>query len=313
MKKALLAALMTLALCSATPLPAQSPAGRGSIQALLRDPARPAIVVAHRGCHNAAPGHGLGETPENSLAALEHCVAMGVEMMETDIQRSRDGHLVIMHDERVDRTTNGHGLIADMTLAQLQKLRLRQNLGGYNQPLTDQRILTLEEMLAAAKGRITLNLDVKAPVYVEVIDAVLRAGAADTVTVKARAGIASPALAAMSPYDRVPFIAILDHDGDAATLATVAERQATGAHPIAFELPHMPAAAVAGVRAVAERHGVALFINTLGDGYIDGLGGDNDALADPDAAWGKPYRAGVRFFQTDLPEALIRFRETLRR
>jgi len=308
--KATIAALMTLALSPAS-LPAQTPAGRGSVQALLSDPAKPIVVVAHRGCHNAAPGHGLGQAPENSLAALEHCVTLGVEMMETDIQRSLDGHLVIMHDERVDRTTNGHGLVSEMTLEQLRQLKLRQNLGGYDQPLTDQRVLTLEELLAAAKGRITLNLDVKAPIYVEVIDAVMRAGAADLVTVKARAGIASPAIAALPPYDRVPFIAILDHGGDPATLGAVAERQVSGAHPVAFELPRMPAAAVAGVQTVAARHGVALFVNTLGDGYLAGLGGDNDS--DPELIWGKAHRAGVTFFQTDRPETLLTFRATLKR
>lgn len=308
--KAYAALLMTFV--SLPSVVSAEPARPGSIHALLHNPARPLVVVAHRGCHNPAPEHGLSAAPENSLKALDHCVAMGVEMMETDIQRTLDGHLVIMHDERVDRTTDGHGLIADMTLAQVRKLRLRQNLGGYDQPLTDQAVLTLDELLVAAKGRITLNLDVKAPVYVEVIDAVLRAGAADLVTVKARAGIASPPLAALLAYDKVPFIPILDHSGDPSILASVAERQVASAHPVALELPRMPGASIEAVRKVAEPHGVALFINTLGDGYLAGFGGDNDALRDPDGAWGKPYRAGVTFFQTDLPEALLKFRNTLK-
>ena len=124
-----------------------------------------------------------------------------------------------------------------MTLAEIQKLRLRQNLGGYAEPLTDQHVLTLEELLSAAKGRITINLDVKSPIYAEVVHAVLRAGDADLVTVKTRTGLASPALAAAAPFDRVPFIPVLQ--GASGEIAEVAEHQATAAHPIAFELPHI--------------------------------------------------------------------------
>jgi glycerophosphoryl diester phosphodiesterase len=90
-------------------------------------------------------------------------------------------------------------------------------------------------MLSAGKGRITHNLDVKSPIYAEVIDAVLRAGDADLVTVKTRAGIASPALAAIAPFDQVPFTPILQ--GKSEEIGEIAQRQMINAHPVAFELP----------------------------------------------------------------------------
>jgi glycerophosphoryl diester phosphodiesterase len=62
------------------------------------------------------PAKGLDSVPENSLAALERCIELGVDMMETDIHRTRDGALVIMHDDTVDRTTDGTGAVADLTL-----------------------------------------------------------------------------------------------------------------------------------------------------------------------------------------------------
>ncbi|SUJ08894.1 cytoplasmic glycerophosphodiester phosphodiesterase [Sphingomonas paucimobilis] len=93
------------------------------------------------------------------------CVALGADVMETDVRRSRDGHLVIMHDERVDRTTDGTGKIADLTLAQLKALRLRQDEGGPTAAITDERVQTLDELLALAKDRIVLNLDVKDAIY----------------------------------------------------------------------------------------------------------------------------------------------------
>ncbi len=232
-------------------------------------------------------------------------------MMETDVHMTLDGHLVIMHDDRVERTTDGHGAIAEMTLAEIGKLRLRQNLGGYAEPITNEHVPTLEEILSAAKGRITLNLDVKSPIYAEVVDAVLRAGDADLVTVKTRAGIASPALAAIAPYDRVPFVPILQGKSD--EIGAVAERQATGAHPAAFELPRMAPEDVAKVAVVGQRHGVRLFSNTLGDGFLAHIGGDNDALKDPHAVWGWQFRHGISIFQTDRPEALLAYRSSLKK
>ena len=186
--------------CAAA-MPAQQ-TEHSSIKKLFAPSPQSIVVIAHRGCHRPAPAHGFGYEPENSLPALEHCVAMGVDMMEVDIRVTADGYLVIVHDDSVDRTTNGHGRIADMTLAELRSLRLRQDLGGYAEPLTEERIPTLDEMLEAAKGRITLNLDVKDSIYAEVADAVERAGASDAVTIKTRAGIASPPLAAIEPFAR---------------------------------------------------------------------------------------------------------------
>ena len=230
-------------------------------------------------------------------------------MMETDVHMTSDGHLVIIHDDRVERTTDGHGAIAEMTLADVRKLRLRQNLGGYAEPITSEHVLTLEELLRAAKGRITLNLDVKSPIYAEVVYAVLSAGDADLVTVKTRAGIASPALAAIPPFNRVPFIPVLQ--GRSEEIGVIAERQSTDAQPVAFELPRMASDDLAKVAAVGKQHGIRLFSNTLGEGFIAPIGGDSDALRDPDAVWGWQYRNGISIFQTDRPEALLAYRASL--
>src|ERR1700722_5092608 len=302
-------ALLTVALVLFVPkLSVAADLERGSVSDLFGSSHQGIVVVAHRGCHNPALKHGFGYAPENSLLALERCVAMGVDMMETDIQMTADGYLVMIHDDSVERTTDGHGVISAMTLAEVRKLRLRQNLGGYAEPLTDEHVPTLDEMLKAAKGRITLNLDVKAPIYAEVVDAVLRAGVADLVTVKTRAGIASPALAAIAPFNKVPFVPVLNAKGS--DLVAVAERQATDARPVAFELPNMLSADVPKIVAVERQHGIKLFSNTLGDRFCIRKGGDNDALKYPAAVWGLLFRNGISIFQTDRPEALLEFRSS---
>ncbi|PXA87372.1 glycerophosphodiester phosphodiesterase [Nostoc sp. 3335mG] len=295
-----------LAVALATPGAAQVAGDHSSVRAMSSEPRRP-IVVAHRGCHNAAPSHQLGEAPENSRRALEQCVSLGVDMMETDIRRTADGYLVIMHDATVDRTTNGRGKVSDLTLVQIRTLRLRQNEGNYDHAATDQRVLTLDELLALAKGRITINLDVKEQIYSEVADAVHRAGMDDGVTIKTVAGIGSQSLAAIPPFDRLPFIAILDNGKDQSILPRIAEQQMATGHPVAFELPHMPASGLAAITAVTAPRGVPIFVNTLGDGFLSGLPADNSPARERDEGWAELLRDGVTFIQTDYPEALNAF------
>ena len=72
------------------------------------------FVVAHRGAS--------AERPEHTLAAYELALAEGADGVECDVRLSRDGHLVCVHDRRVDRTSNGTGLVSDMSPAELREL-----------------------------------------------------------------------------------------------------------------------------------------------------------------------------------------------
>lgn len=72
------------------------------------------LVIAHRG--------GAGLWPENTLFALQEAAKLGVDLSEIDVHMSRDGVLVAIHDECVDRTTNARGFVQDMTLAELKSL-----------------------------------------------------------------------------------------------------------------------------------------------------------------------------------------------
>lgn len=72
------------------------------------------LVMAHRG--------GRGIAPENTIAAFQKSFELGVDVLELDVHATKDGKLVVIHDKSVDRTTNGKGLIAEMTLDEIQKL-----------------------------------------------------------------------------------------------------------------------------------------------------------------------------------------------
>ena len=176
---------IVLALCAAA-----WPASAAGLRDRLYDPGDGVLVVAHRACHRAAPSHGFEHAvPENSLAALERCVALGVDLVEVDVRRARDGQLVVMHDAKVDRTTNGKGRVADLSLAEIQALRLKGDMAQAEAPPT------LEAFLRAARGRILVNIDLKGPYAAQAAEVARRAQASDWVLFKAKARFGAPPLA----------------------------------------------------------------------------------------------------------------------
>lgn len=125
------------------------------------------VVSAHRG--GPAPGYA-----ENAIPTFEHTLSQGPAFLEIDIARTRDGALVLMHDDTVDRTTNGTGAVRDLTLAQFQALSLRDNDGA----VLDAHPPSLREALDWASGKTVLELDVKRGVaYEDVAREVEAAGA----------------------------------------------------------------------------------------------------------------------------------------
>jgi glycerophosphoryl diester phosphodiesterase len=306
---------LSLALAGAVFALAAPPASRaqpnGGLEALPVS-ARP-LVVAHRGCHAPSPQRGIGGAPENSLLALENCIAIGADMMETDIRRSRDGVLVIMHDPDVDRTTDGHGLVADLTAAQLTRLHLRQGFGGPSAPLTGQTVPTLEALLRAAKGRLAINLDIKAPVYEQTVAMAANLGLLNQVLVKIAVEPSDPAFGAMEPDKRTWFQPIIDQR-DAkitpANLSALIFRQARGddgarlANVRNIELVYQTDAFFDSARDAAKAQGLRVWINTLGPEFAGGRW-DKGAAKDPDAAWGWLIQHGVGIIQTDRPADLL--------
>lgn len=108
------------------------------------------VVIAHRGASSVAP--------ENTLAAAEQGITYGADMIELDIHLTKDGKIVVIHDHTVDRTTNGTGTIADMTLEEVQKL----DAGSWKDPkYADQRVPTLDEFLKLVNGRATVLIEIK--------------------------------------------------------------------------------------------------------------------------------------------------------
>jgi glycerophosphoryl diester phosphodiesterase len=127
------------------------------------------LVVAHRGTS--------AEEPENTLRAFESAVELGADAVEFDVRMTADGHAVVMHDPAVDRTTDGHGLVRELTLTELKRLRVRSSSGR------QEEIPTLGETLSLLSGRVAVDVEIKNipgepdhdPDREDLVDATLRA------------------------------------------------------------------------------------------------------------------------------------------
>src|SRR5262245_38762797 len=107
-------------------------------------------MLAHRGASAYAP--------ENTAAAFERAIGLRSDGIETDVRASRDGVLVLMHDERVDRTTDGEGKVDELSFAELQRL----DAGSpFNPRFAGERVPTVDAFLDRHGGRLPLCLEVK--------------------------------------------------------------------------------------------------------------------------------------------------------
>jgi glycerophosphoryl diester phosphodiesterase len=126
------------------------------------NPDRIPMVSAHRG--GPYPGF-----PENSIEAFENVIQYTHAIIEFDVAITKDSVLVLMHDNTVDRTTNGKGKVIDMTFEEIRSLSLVDVEGNQ----TDFRVPTLDEALSWAKGKVLLTVDIKREVPFEmVVDAI---------------------------------------------------------------------------------------------------------------------------------------------
>ncbi len=122
------------------------------------------LTIAHRG----ASAH----APENTFAAFDLAIEMRADMIETDVQLTRDGALVLIHDDLVDRTTNGHGPVADYDLEDL----LRLDAGGwYGLDFVGERIPALQAFCDEYLPRIPACLEIKESFATEPLIAFLQA------------------------------------------------------------------------------------------------------------------------------------------
>lgn len=261
---------------------------------LLNPKNKSVLVVAHRGDWRYAP--------ENSLAAIENVIKMGVDIVELDVHKTKDGHLILMHDNTLDRTTTGHGMISDHTLAEIKKLRLRNGLGIH----TRHTVPTLKEALLLAKGKIMINLDKAYDLFDEVFALLEETGTTNQVIMKGR----QPAQQVKKEFgkymDKILFMPIVNLDREDAM--PVIEDYLKELSPVAFEFSYVSDSNPLPRKVGKLLKGKSLiWYNTLWD-TMSGGHDDDSALKDPQKEYGyliDTLKAGI--IQTDVPGFLIQY------
>lgn len=294
---ACLLALVVLAGCSgeARQSAALENRAEGLRGRLLAGDTTAVFVVAHRGDWRYAP--------ENSVAAIEHSIAVGVDVVELDLQLTRDSVLIVMHDATLNRTTTGKGRVADWTLDSIRTLKLKNGCGIR----TKHTVPTLEEALLAAKGRVLVNLD-KADRYFDLVVPVLeRTGTTRQIVMKGSKP-ADEVLALYGKYlDEVIYMPVVNLDSENAE--ELMQDYIADLKPAAYELLYAQAEDTAMPLRMRDtlRGRALIWYNTLWDTLCGGHD-DDLSLEDPDAAFGYLIdMLGARIIQTDRAEHLLNY------
>jgi glycerophosphoryl diester phosphodiesterase len=254
------------------------------------------LVITHRGDWR--------NYPENSIPAIESVIRMGVDVMELDLKKTKDGVLVLSHDHTLNRCTNGKGNISDYTLAEIKQLRLKRAHGVTTDSL---RMPTLEEALAVCKDRIVVNVDQGFEYYDDVLAVTEKLGVTDQILIKGKRPVDFVA-SKFAPYPRnmmyMPIIDIQKPQGQ----ELFAQYLSTGTVPLAYEVcwKKMGPEVLDCFDKVTSQ-GSKLWVNTIWGslcGYLD----DDKALEEGvDKIYDQVLGFGTTMIQTDRPEQLIRY------
>ena len=227
------------------------------------------IVISHRGEHLAHP--------ENTLPAFQAAIDAKADYFELDLRTTSDGQLVLMHDSTVDRMTNGHGAVRDMTFEQIRALDLGAKFGSQ---FAGARVPTFEEALRLAHGKIGVYVDSKSIAPEDLVAILEKTDMSDKVVIYGGAGFLKRVLALRPALKVMPEAANVDE------LTKLTE--ALTPHVVAFDASDFKDE----VLRVAQHAKAAIYVDRLGP-------------ADNPAAWQDAVDRGANGIQTDHPAALV--------
>jgi len=249
------------------------------------------IVIAHRGDWRNAP--------ENSLQAIQNCIDMGVDMVEIDIHKTKDGTLVLMHDETLDRTTTGKGLVSEWTLDSLRTLNLRNGANHH----THHKIPTLEEAMLLAKGKIMVNLDKCYDYFDDAYKILEKTETANQVVMKGNVTLSQVKQEFGGYLDKVLFMPVVVLDNENSN--EIVSDYLNNFNPIAFEFVFKNEnSPVLNRFEEIREHGSSIWVNSLWESLNAGYD-DDMAVRNTDSIYGWYIKKGVNMIQTDRPQLLL--------
>ncbi len=260
-------------------------------------------VAGHRGAFQFAP--------ENSLASLQSCIDLGVEVTEIDVRATTDGIPVLFHDSDLYRMIGRDTYLNDITLSELQKLPLRDKGGSKYQPITTETVPTLEQAFEFAKGKLYLHLDIKDRTIIDQLPALMRkTGMTDYVKIN-KSVKNMQSIDALKQAEQYYNCIIVPH-------ISFKEKYLPKLLPLLQHLdtPILSAkfddiATLYKVVPVLQQYGIKLECNTLKFSYSVIGYYDTDVKKNPDKVWGELYRAGVNVLMTDHLQEITEWRKIL--
>ena len=267
------------------------------LKEILSDLTAPAsqsvLVVSHRGDWRNAP--------ENSLQAFKNCIDMGVDMVELDLKKTKDGELVVMHDNTLDRTTTGKGKVEAFTLAELKTFYLK-NGAGCN---TRHRIPTFREAMQLCKGKILVNVDKGYEYFGDVQRVLEETGTSNQCVIKERLPYDTVKAQHGDILDKVIFMPKADLCRQDAE--SIIDSYLRNVKPLAFEVRFSKVDGTV-LRLIQKLHDndIQVFVNALWPTQNDGHDDDRAVeLKQPDESWGWLVKQGFKLIQTDRPALLL--------
>lgn len=262
---------------------------------LLNDDNHSVLVVSHRADWRNAP--------ENSLQAIKNCIAMGIDMVEIDLKKTKDGRLILMHDKTIDRTTTGKGKPEDYTLTELRQFRLRNGAGHK----TDHVIPTFEEVMTLCKGEIFVNVDKGYDYFKDTYAILEKTGTVQQCIMKASLSYEQVLKENGEVLEKMIFMPVVNLHKDGAE--AIIDGYMKNLKPVAYELVFdNDGAEVQRLIKKVRDSGAKIFINSL---WSELCGGHYDDRAveqkEPDESWGWIVGQGAKLIQTDRPQQLLNY------
>jgi len=252
------------------------------------------LVVSHRGNWQVAP--------ENSLESIQSCIDLGVDIVEIDVRKTMDGHLILMHDSDLNRTTNGSGKVSSKTLAEIKQLFLKDRFGN----VTNYRVPTFKETMQLAKGKIVVMVD-KANDSFSLTHEVLK----ETETVSQALFLEfydyDEVIPAMSKslFDNSLYVPRVKESkaNPQKYLAPFIENEAADAIEIRFSSVNSH---TLDVIPFIKESGISIWFTALSNDMVAGFT-DQTSIINPELGWGKCIEMGANIIMTDYPENMIEY------
>lgn len=253
------------------------------------------LVICHRGDWR--------NYPENSIPAIESVIRMGADMVEIDVQLTKDSVLVLMHDRTIDRCTTGRGKIGEMTYEELQRHYLKTAHGVRSS--LDLKVPTLREALEVCKDRITVNIDKGYDYYPMVLALTEELGVTHQVLIKGNKSLADIEAKMAENENNLLYMPIVT-PANAGSAKIFEEYIAADKPQLAYEVcwnEMTPVVEECMQKVIAD--GSKLWVNTLWNSLCGGLSDDMAYEKSAEEVYGKILEMGATMIQTDRPEFLL--------